>query len=60
MPTLSVQTTGRRAPRHRNSYRIPGLTLKLAEGDAETVLLILNLGLPYAQGNNYPGGTASR
>jgi len=57
MPTLYVQTTGSLQTSASQFVPIPGLTLKLPEGDANYVLLILNLGMPFAEGNQYPGGT---
>ncbi len=35
---------------------IPGLSITLPEGVDTTVIVILNLPNPYAQGNNFPGG----
>jgi hypothetical protein len=56
MATLYVQTTGSLSTHASQFVPIPGLKLTLPEGDASTALLILNLGMPYAEGNNYPGG----
>jgi hypothetical protein len=34
-----------------------GLTLTIPEGVGETAIVILNVPMPYAKGNNNPGGT---
>jgi hypothetical protein len=59
MSVLFAQTSGTLTTNSTSAVPIPGLTLTLPEGVQDQVLVILNLPNPYAQGNNYPGGTLS-
>jgi mannose-binding lectin len=55
MSILYAQTSGTHSTNSANFVPIPGLSLTLPEGVQDSVLVILNLPNPYAQGNNYPG-----
>lgn len=57
MAILSAVTSGTPSTNSGTFVQIPGLTLTLPEGVGVSALVILNLPMPYAQGNNYPGGT---
>ena len=54
---LYVQTSGRQSTNSGSFVPIPGLSLTLPEGVATMALVILNLPNPFAQGNDFPGGT---
>jgi mannose-binding lectin len=54
---LYAQTSGTQQTNSATFVPIPGLTLTVPEGVDASALVILNVPLPYAQGNNYPGGT---
>ena len=54
---LYAQTTGTQQTNSGTFVPIPGLTLTIPEGVGTSALIILNVPMPYAQGNNYPGGT---
>jgi len=56
MPSYA-QTSGTLSTNSGSLTPIPGLTITLPGGVDVTALVILNLPNPYAQGNNYPGGT---
>jgi hypothetical protein len=55
--TLYAQTSGTLTTNSDSFVPIPGLTFSIPEGVGDTALVILNLPMPYATGNNYPGGT---
>lgn len=57
MPVLSAQTTGNVSTNSASFVAIPGLSITLPEGEGVNAMIILNLPNPYAQGNDYPGGT---
>jgi mannose-binding lectin len=57
MTVLYVQTSGVLTTINASFTPIPGLSLALPEGVQDQVLVILNLPNPYAEGNNFPGGT---
>lgn len=52
-----AQTSGTQQTNSSTFVPIPGLTLTIPEGVDASALVILNVPMPYAQGNNYPGGT---
>jgi mannose-binding lectin len=54
---ISAQTTGNLSTNSGSWTPIQGLALKLPEAVDVSALLILNVPNPYAQGNNYPGGS---
>jgi hypothetical protein len=56
MPSYA-QTTGTLSTNSGSFTPIPGLSITLPGGVGMTAVVILNLPNPYAQGNNYPGGT---
>lgn len=57
MPALYAQTSGSQQTNAAAFTPIPGLSLPLPEGDGLIAVVTLNIPNPYAQGNNYPGGT---
>ena len=54
---LYAQTSGTQSTNSATYVPIPGLSLTIPEGVGTSALVILNLPMPYAQGNNYPGAT---
>jgi mannose-binding lectin len=54
---LYAQTSGTQQTNSGTFVPIPGLTLTIPEGVGTSALVILNVPMPYATGNNYPGGT---
>ncbi len=54
---LYAQTSGTQQTNSGSLVPIPGLTLSIPEGVDTSALVILNVPMPYASGNNYPGGT---
>ncbi|MBR1272605.1 hypothetical protein JQ629_34525 [Bradyrhizobium sp. AUGA SZCCT0222] len=54
---LYAQTSGTQSTNSGTFVPIPGLSLTLPEGVGTSALVILNLPMPYAQGNDYPGAT---
>lgn len=54
---LYAQTSGTQQTNSGTSVPIPGLSLTIPEGVGTSALVILNVPMPYATGNNYPGGT---
>jgi hypothetical protein len=52
---LYAQTTGTQTTNSGSFVPIPGLSLTIPEGVDTSALVILNLPMPYAIGNNYPG-----
>jgi len=57
MAILFVETTGTQSTSSGSFVPIPGLTLPLTEGVGISALVILNVPNPFAQGNDFPGGT---
>jgi hypothetical protein len=55
--TLYAQTSGNQSTNSGSFVPIPGLSFTIPEGVGAAALVILNVPLPYATGNNYPGGT---
>jgi hypothetical protein len=53
---LYAQTSGTHSTTSGTFVAIPGLDITIPEGVNATAIVILNLPMPYAQGNNYPGG----
>ncbi len=53
---ISVQSSGTHSTNSGNWTAIPGLALTLPEGVQDTVLVLLNVPNPYAQGTDFPGG----
>ena len=54
---LYAQTSGTQSTKSGSFVPISGLTLAIPEGVGTSALIILNVPMPYATGNNYPGGT---
>jgi len=54
---LYAQTSGTQSTNSATFVPIPGLSLTIPEGVGTSALVILNLPMPYAEGNDYPGGT---
>ena len=54
---LYAQTSGTQQTNSGTFVPIPGLTLTIPEGVGTSALVILNVPMPYATGNNTPGGT---
>jgi len=54
---LYAQTSGTQQTNSGTFVPIPGLTLTIPEGVGTSALVILNVPMPYASGNDYPGGT---
>ena len=54
---LYAQTSGTQSTTSGPFVAIPGLSITIPEGVGTTAIVILNLPNPYAQGNNFPGGT---
>ena len=52
---LYAQTTGTQTTNSNSFVPIPGLSLTIPAGVNTSALVILNLPMPYAIGNNYPG-----
>ena len=52
-----VQTGGTLTTNSSSFTPIPGLTLTIPEGVGTTAIVILNIPMPYATGNDTPGGT---
>jgi hypothetical protein len=53
---LYAQTSGKQSTNSANWVAIPGLSFTIPEGAGTSVLIILNAPMPYATGNNNPGG----
>ena len=53
---LYAQTSGKQTTNSGSFVPIPGLSFTIPEGVGASALVILNLPLPYATGNDYPGG----
>jgi hypothetical protein len=54
---LYAQTSGTQQTNSASFVAIPGLTFTVPEGVGTSAIVIVNLPNPYAEGNNYPGGT---
>ena len=54
---MYAQTSATQSTTGGSFVAIPGLSVTLPEGVDTTAIVILNLPNPYAQGNNFPGGT---
>jgi hypothetical protein len=57
MTVLSAVTNGTQSTTASSFEPIPGLTLTLPEAVGISALIILNLPMPFAQGDSNPGGT---
>jgi len=53
---ISTETGGNLSTTSASWTPIPGLVLRLPQIVGETVLFVLNVPNPYANGNSYPGG----
>jgi hypothetical protein len=53
---LYAQTSGNQSTNSGSFVPIPGLSLTIPEGAGAAALIILNVPMPYATGNNNPGG----
>jgi hypothetical protein len=53
---LYAQTSGKQSTNSGSFVPIPGLSLTIPEGVGAAALIILNAPMPYATGNNNPGG----
>jgi Bc2l-C, N-terminal domain len=53
---LYAQTRGNQSTNSGSFVPIPGLSLTVPEGVGAAALVILNVPMPYATGNNNPGG----
>jgi len=54
---LYAQTSGTQSTNSASFVPIPGLSLTIPEGVGTSALIILNLPMPYAEGNDNPGAT---
>jgi hypothetical protein len=52
---MYAQTTGKHSTNAGSLVSIPGLSVTVPAGVDTLVTVILNLPLPYAEGNNFPG-----
>jgi len=57
MLTLSVQSPASASTNASSLTPMPGLQLKMPQGDGESALVLLNLPNPYAKGTDFPGGS---
>ncbi len=53
---LYAQSTGTHSTGSPTWTPIPGLSIKIPEGVGTTAIIILNIPMPYATGNDTPGG----
>ena len=53
---MYVQSSGTHQTSSASYVPIPGLSLNIPEGVGVSALVIVNLPLPYATGNDFPGG----
>ena len=53
---ISVETNTPQATSSGNWAPMSGLAITLPRGAGDSALVILNVGAPWATGNNYPGG----
>lgn len=51
-----AQTSGTQSTTSSSWTQIPGLSIAVPEGVNVSAIVILNVPMPYAEGNNYPGG----
>jgi mannose-binding lectin len=54
---LYAQTSGNHSTNSGSFVAIPGLEITLPGGVDTTAIVVLNVPNPYANGNNFPGGT---
>ena len=54
---LYAQTSGTHSTDSGSFVPIPGLSITIPEGVGISALIILNVPNPFAQGNDFPGGT---
>jgi mannose-binding lectin len=54
---MYAQSSGSQSTNSASFVEIPGLSITIPEGVGTMALVFLNVPLPYATGNNYPGGT---
>jgi hypothetical protein len=54
---MYAQTSGTQSTTSGSFVAIPGLSITIPGGVGTMAIVILNLPNPYAQGNNFPGGT---
>src|SRR5215203_5919787 len=54
---LYAQSSGTQQTNSGTFVPIPGLSITIPEGVGTSALVILNVPMPYATGNNWPGGT---
>jgi mannose-binding lectin len=54
--SIYAQTSGKQSTNSGSFVPIPGLSITIPEGVGASALIILNLPMPYATGNDYPGG----
>jgi mannose-binding lectin len=54
---LYAQTSGIQSTNSGTFVPIPGLSFTIPDGVGTSALVILNLPLPFAEGNNFPGAT---
>ena len=54
---MYAQTSGNQSTNSASFVAIPGLSITLPEGVGTMALVFLNVPMPYATGNNFPGGT---
>jgi hypothetical protein len=53
---IYAQTSGTQETNSSSNVQIPGLIITVPEGVGTSALVILNVPMPYATGNNNPGG----
>jgi hypothetical protein len=53
---ISAQTSGTQSTNSGSWTPMPGLTIQLPQGVGENALVVLNVPMPWATGDNYPGG----
>jgi hypothetical protein len=54
--SIYAQTSGTQKTDSSSNVQIPGLSITVPEGVGTAALVILNVPMPYATGNNNPGG----
>lgn len=54
--SIYAQTSGTQQTNSGSNVQIPGLSITVPEGVGTSALVILNVPMPYAKGNNNPGG----
>ena len=55
--SMYAQTSGNQSTNSGSFVEIPGLSITIPEGVGTMALVFLNVPMPYATGNNNPGGT---